>query len=155
FFALSDGKDAIEFGSAQDYKRVGDGDTGPNTGGMGTYAPAPAMTETLRRQVMDTIIRPTVNAMKAEGIPYKGVLFAGLMLTELGPKLLEYNARFGDPETQVLMRRLESDLVPVLLACARGGVGQADIRFRQQAAVCVVMAAKGYPGDYAKGTAIG
>jgi phosphoribosylamine--glycine ligase len=155
FFALSDGTHAIEFGSAQDHKRVGDGDTGPNTGGMGTYSPAPVMSAALRKQVMDTIILPTVNAMRAERMPYKGVLFAGLMLTREGPKLLEYNARFGDPETQVLMMRLESDLIPVLLACAKGGMEALDIRFTPKAAVCVVMAAKGYPGEYAKGTVIG
>jgi len=155
FFALTDGKDAIEFGSAQDHKRVGDGDTGPNTGGMGTYAPAPVMSETLRKQVMDTIIFPTVAAMAREGIPYKGVLFAGLMLTESGPKLLEYNARFGDPETQVLMMRLESDLVDVLMACAKGGLDKVQIRFKRQAAVCVVMAANGYPAEYKKGSVIG
>jgi phosphoribosylamine--glycine ligase len=155
FFALTDGKEAIEFGSAQDHKRVGDGDTGPNTGGMGTYAPAPVMTEALRKQVMETIIHPTVAAMAKEGMPYKGVLFAGLMLTKAGPKLLEYNARFGDPETQVLMMRLKSDLVPALMACAKGGLSKVDISFAPEAAVCVVMAASGYPGDVVKGTVIG
>jgi phosphoribosylamine--glycine ligase len=154
FFALTDGKAAIEFGSAQDHKRVGDGDTGPNTGGMGTYAPAPVMSEALRKTVMDTIIRPTVAAMAKEGMPYKGVLFAGLMITKTGPMLIEYNARFGDPETQVLMIRLESDLVPALMACAKGGLDKVDIHFKPQVAVCVVMAAKGYPGDYAKGSTI-
>jgi phosphoribosylamine---glycine ligase len=154
FFALCDGHDAIEFGSAQDYKRVGDGDTGPNTGGMGTYAPAPVMTEALRRQLMETIIRPTAAAMNAEGMPYKGVLFAGLMLTKTGPKLLEYNARFGDPETQSLMMRLESDLVPLLMACAKGGVKEGQVRFKREVALCVVMAAKGYPGEYPRGTVI-
>ena len=154
FFALCDGDKALEFGAAQDHKRAGDGDTGPNTGGMGTYSPAPAMTPGLRREVMQTIIDPTVDAMKAEGMPFKGVLFAGLMLTKAGPRLLEYNARFGDPETQVLMMRLESDLVPLLLGCARGKLDETDVRFKPQASVCVVMAAKGYPGDYAKGTRI-
>jgi phosphoribosylamine--glycine ligase len=155
FFALTDGHEAIEFGSAQDHKRVGDGDTGPNTGGMGTYAPAPVMTQALRREVMDTIIRPTVAAMAKEGAPYKGVLFAGLMLTKTGPKLLEYNARFGDPETQSLMMRLASDLVPALMACARGGLSKVDISFVPEVAVCVVMAASGYPGEVVKGTVIG
>jgi phosphoribosylamine--glycine ligase len=154
FFALTDGKEAIEFGSAQDHKRVGDGDTGPNTGGMGTYTPAPVMTESLRKQVMESIIHPTVAAMAKEGMPYKGVLFAGLMITKSGPKLLEYNARFGDPETQSLMMRLESDLVPALLAVAKGGLGKVSIAFKKQAALCVVMAAKGYPGAYEKGSII-
>jgi phosphoribosylamine--glycine ligase len=154
FFAFSDGNEAIEFGAAQDYKRVGEGDTGPNTGGMGTYSPAPIMTEALRKKVMDSIIHPTVAAMKAEGMPYKGVLFAGLMITKTGPKLIEYNARFGDPETQVLMMRLQSDLVPALLACVKGNLKKVDIRFVADAALCVIMAAKGYPGDYAKGTII-
>jgi phosphoribosylamine--glycine ligase len=155
FFALTDGTNAVEFGSAQDHKRVGEGDTGPNTGGMGTYTPAPVMSDQLRKQVMDTIIMPTVNAMAKEGMPYKGVLFAGLMLTKTGPKLLEYNARFGDPETQSLMMRLESDLVPALLAVAKGNLGTPDIRFKKQAALCVVMAANGYPGVYEKGSVIG
>lgn len=154
FFAVSDGKTAIEFGFAQDHKRVGDGDTGPNTGGMGTYSPAPVLTDSLKREVMQMIIHPTVAAMQAEGIPFKGVLFAGLMLTKTGPKLLEYNARFGDPETQVLMRRLESDLFPLLLACAEGTLSKQDIVFRKAAALCVVMAANGYPGAYRKGSVI-
>ena len=154
FFALSDGENAVEFGAAQDHKRVGDGDTGPNTGGMGTYSPAPAMSEALRRQVMETIILPTVRGMKEMGMPYKGVLFAGLMLTKDGPKLVEYNARFGDPETQVLMMRLTSDLVPPLLSCAKGKLDRSPITFDKRAAVCVVMAANGYPGEYVKNTEI-
>ncbi len=154
FFALTDGKDAIEFGSAQDHKRVGDGDTGPNTGGMGTYAPVAFMSVSLRKEIMETIIHPTVAAMAKEGHPYKGVLFAGLMITTSGPKLIEYNARFGDPETQSLMALLESDLLPALMATDAGGLDQVQITFRQGAAVCVVMAAKGYPGDYQKGTVI-
>ncbi len=154
FFALTDGTEAIEFGSAQDHKRVGDGDTGPNTGGMGTYAPAPIMSDALRKRVMDEIILPTVNAMATEKMPFKGVLFAGLMITKTGPKLIEYNVRFGDPETQSLMMRLESDLVPALLACARGGLKKVEIKFKKEAALCVVMAAKGYPGDYKKGSII-
>jgi len=154
FFALTDGKDVIEFGSAQDHKRVGDGDTGPNTGGMGAYTPAPVMTEAMRRQVMDTIIRPTVRAMAAEGMPFKGVLFAGIMITRSGPQLFEYNVRFGDPETQSLMLLLDSDLVPALLACAEGGLDKVKIQFKTGAALCVVMAAKGYPEDYIKGSYI-
>ncbi len=154
FFALTDGNTAIEFGSAQDHKRVGDGDTGPNTGGMGTYSPAPVMTDNMRKQVMNKIIHPTVRAMASEGMPYKGVLFAGLMITKYGPKLIEYNVRFGDPETQSLMMRLDSDLVPALLACVNGGLDKVEIRFKPQAALCVVMAAKGYPGNYKKGSII-
>lgn len=154
YFALSDGETAIEFGYAQDHKRAYDGDQGPNTGGMGTYAPTPVMTDTLRETVMQTIILPTVAAMKKEGCPFKGVLFAGLMLTKEGPKLLEYNARFGDPETQVLMARFCGDLYATLLACATGQLGNADISFSDEAAVCVVMAAKGYPGNYQKGSII-
>ncbi|MDE3060141.1 MAG: phosphoribosylamine--glycine ligase, partial [Pseudomonadota bacterium] len=122
FFALSDGETAVEFGYAQDHKRAYDGDQGPNTGGMGAYSPAPIMTPALRKTVMETIIYPTVAAMKKEGHPFKGVLFAGLMLTKSGPKLLEYNVRFGDPETQALMMRFKGDLYSVLLACANGKV---------------------------------
>ncbi len=154
FFALCDGQDAIEFGSAQDHKRAYDGDKGPNTGGMGTYSPAPIMTDAMRKRVMKEIIYPTVRAMAAEKMPYKGVLFAGLMMTASGPKLIEYNARFGDPETQSMMMRLDSDLVPALLACIKGGLEKVTIRFKPQAALCVVMAAKGYPGEYKKGSLI-
>lgn len=154
FFALSDGKDAIEFGSAQDHKRAYDDDKGPNTGGMGTYSPASIMTDVLRKRVMDEIIHPTVRAMAKEGMPYKGVVFAGLMITKSGPKLIEYNVRFGDPETQSLMARLDSDLIPALLACVKGGLDKVEIRFKPQAALCVVMAANGYPGDYKKGSVI-
>lgn len=154
YFALTDGKTAIEFGFAQDHKRVGDGDTGPNTGGMGTYSPAPVLTDSLRTQVMREIIEPTVRAMQAEGAPFQGVLFAGLMLTKDGPKLLEYNARFGDPETQVMMRRLDCDLLPLLEACARETLTPQAVPMKKEAAVCVVMAAKGYPGAYEKGTPI-
>lgn len=154
FFALTDGDMAIEFGSAQDHKRAYDGDNGPNTGGMGTYSPAPVMTDVLRRKVMEDIIHPTVEAMALEGIPYKGVLFAGLMITGSGPKLIEYNVRFGDPETQSLMMRLDCDLVPLLLACVNGGLDKVEIKFKPEAALCVVMAANGYPGDYEKGSII-
>ena len=154
FFALSDGKTAIQFGYAQDHKRAYDGDKGPNTGGMGTYAPPPVMSDALCNQVMKEIIEPTVSGMSKDGMPFKGVLFAGLMLTKNGPKLLEYNVRFGDPETQVLMARFDADLFPVLLACSKGGLDKVKISFRKEAAVCVVMAAKGYPGTYLKGTTI-
>ncbi len=155
YFALSDGQTAIEFGYAQDHKRVGDGDTGPNTGGMGAYSPPSVMTEALRAEVMKTIILPTVSAMQKEGAPFKGVLFAGLMLTKSGPRLLEYNVRFGDPETQSLMMRFNADLYQTLLACATGRLHEAKISFTKEAAVCVVMAANGYPGNYAKGSVIG
>jgi phosphoribosylamine--glycine ligase len=154
FFALTDGTAIIPFGSAQDHKRVGDGDTGPNTGGMGAYSPAPVLTPALQARVMAEIIEPTVRTMREEGHPYQGVLFAGLMLTADGPKLIEYNARFGDPECQVLMMRLESDLVPVMLACAKGGLAGVEVAFRDQTALTVVVAAKGYPGTPEKGGAI-
>jgi phosphoribosylamine--glycine ligase len=155
FFALSDGKTAIEFGYAQDHKRVGDGDTGPNTGGMGTYSPPPVFTDAHRAQVMNDIILPTVAAMRAEGCEFSGVLFAGLMLTKTGVKLLEYNVRFGDPETQSLMLRFNGDLFQTLKACADGKLQEADISFVADAACCVVMAARGYPGAYEKGSVIG
>jgi phosphoribosylamine--glycine ligase len=154
FFALVDGKRALAFGSAQDHKRAGDGDTGPNTGGMGAYSPAPIMTAEMNARVMDEIIQPTVRAMKAMGAPYKGVLFAGLMITKDGPQLIEYNVRFGDPECQVLMLRLMSDLVPALLAARDGQLKNFDLRWYPDAALTVVMAAKGYPGNYKKDTRI-
>ncbi len=154
FFALCDGETAIALASAQDHKRVSDGDKGPNTGGMGAYSPAPVMTPEMDARVMDEIILPTVRAMKAMGAPYKGVLFAGLMITEEGPQLIEYNVRFGDPETQVLMLRLMSDLVPALLASRDGQLKNFDLRWYPDAALTVVMAAKGYPGDYKKGSLI-
>ncbi|MEW6449378.1 MAG: phosphoribosylamine--glycine ligase [Pseudomonadota bacterium] len=154
FFALCDGENAIALASAQDHKRVGDGDTGPNTGGMGAYSPAPVMTDEITKRTMDEIILPTVRAMKAMGTPYKGVLFAGLMITKDGPKLIEYNARFGDPETQVLMLRLMSDFLPALIAARDGQLKNFDLRWYPDAALTVVMAAKGYPGDYKRGTTI-
>jgi phosphoribosylamine--glycine ligase len=154
FFALCDGETAIPLASAQDHKRVFDGDAGPNTGGMGAYSPAPVMTPDLSRRAMDEIVLPTVRAMKAMGAPYKGVLYAGLMITDAGPKLIEYNVRFGDPETQVLMLRLMSDLVPALLAACDGMLKNFDLRWYPDAALTVVMAAKGYPGGYAKGSPI-
>ena len=155
FFALTDGKDIVAFGSAQDHKRVGDGDTGPNTGGMGAYSPAKVLTAELEAQVMARIIRPTVDALAAAGTPYVGVLFAGLMLTGEGPKLIEYNARFGDPECQVLMMRFEGDLAALLLAAAQGRLAEAEPpAFADQTALTVVMAAKGYPGTPEKGGVI-
>jgi phosphoribosylamine--glycine ligase len=154
FFALVDGKHALALASAQDHKRVGDGDTGPNTGGMGAYSPARVFTPALQQQVMEQIILPTVNGMIAEGAPFKGVLFAGLMLTKDGPKLLEYNTRFGDPECQTLMLRLKSDLLPALMASRDGLLKDFDLRWKDEAALCVVMAAEGYPGEPRKGTVI-
>ena len=154
FFALCDGETAIALASAQDHKRVGDGDKGPNTGGMGAYSPAPVMTAEMNQRVMDEIIQPTVRALKAMGAPYKGVLFAGLMITAGGPQLIEYNVRFGDPECQVLMLRLMSDLLPALIAARDGQLKHFDLRWYPDAALTVVMAAKGYPGNYAKGSVI-
>ena len=154
FFALVDGQSALALASAQDHKRVGEGETGPNTGGMGAYSPAPVMTPEMEARVMDEIIGPTVAAMKAEGQPYKGVLYAGLMITESGPQLIEFNVRFGDPENQVLMPRLMSDLLPALLASADGVLANLDLRWHEAAAMTVVMAAQGYPGAYEKGSQI-
>ena len=145
-FALSDGKTAVLFGAAQDHKRAYDGDEGPNTGGMGTYSPPPVLTDALIDQAWRELIVPTVESMAAEGNPYVGVLYAGLMLTPTGPKLVEYNARFGDPECQTLMLRLDSDIVPILLACAKGELASAQPpKWREEAAICVVLAAEGYP----------
>ena len=155
FFALTDGKDVVAFGSAQDHKRVGDGDIGPNTGGMGAYSPAPVLTGALQAEVMDLIIKPTVAYMAAQAMPYSGVLFAGLMLTDEGPKLIEYNARFGDPECQVLMTRFTGDLAALMLAVATGKLAEADRpTFVSDTALTVVMAANGYPGTPEKGGTI-
>ncbi|CCG07967.1 Phosphoribosylamine--glycine ligase [Pararhodospirillum photometricum DSM 122] len=154
FFALCDGLRALPLVGAQDHKAVGDGDTGPNTGGMGAYSPAPVFTEALRDQVMNDIIAPTLRTLVELGFPYHGVLFAGLMITREGPKVLEYNVRFGDPECQVLLARLESDLLPVLLAAAQGELGEISLRWSTDAALVVVMAAEGYPGTPRTGTEI-
>jgi phosphoribosylamine--glycine ligase len=154
FFALVDGDYALPLATAQDHKRVFDGDQGPNTGGMGAYSPAPIMTEALTRQTMDEIVNPTVAAMKAMGCPFKGVLYAGLMIGSAGPKLIEYNTRVGDPECQVLMLRLKSDLVPALLAARDGMLSSFDLRWADDVALSVVMAANGYPGSHAKGSVI-
>ena len=154
FFALTDGTAILPFGTAQDHKRVGDGDTGPNTGGMGAYSPAPVLTAQLQQRAIDEIIRPTVETMRAEGMPYSGVLYAGLMLTAEGPQLIEYNCRFGDPECQVLMMRLQSDLVEIMVACAKGELAGVAGTFSDETALTVVMAAEGYPGTPAKGGAI-
>lgn len=154
FFAICDGTQAVMFASAQDHKRAFDGDEGPNTGGMGTYSPTPIMTEAMNARVMKEIIAPTMEGLKKDGIDYIGVLFAGLMLTKDGPKLIEYNARFGDPETQVMLARFTGDLAALLLSCAVGKLDATHLSFSTDAAICVVMAAKGYPGDYAKGSVI-
>jgi phosphoribosylamine--glycine ligase len=154
FFALCDGDTAIPLVSAQDHKRVFDGDQGPNTGGMGAYSPVPIMTAEMERRAMAEFVLPTVAAMKEMGMPFTGVLYLGLMITASGPKLIEYNVRFGDPECQVLMLRLMSDIVPALLAAAEGQLRNFDLRWFPDTALTVVMAAKGYPGNYAKGSAI-
>ncbi|WP_324740869.1 phosphoribosylamine--glycine ligase [Tsuneonella sp. CC-YZS046] len=152
FFALTDGATIVPFGSAQDHKRVGEGDTGPNTGGMGAYSPAPVLTPLLEGEVLERIIAPTVRTMADEGTPYSGVLYAGLMLTAQGPKLIEYNCRFGDPECQVLMMRLDCDLGELLLACAENRLSTCQPpRFSDDAALTVVMAAQGYPDTPKKG----
>ncbi len=153
-FFLCDGKTALPFGTAQDHKQVGDGDTGPNTGGMGAYSPAPVVDDTLQKEVLDTIITPSLDGMAAAGMPFRGVLFAGLMIDQSGPKLIEYNVRFGDPECQVLMMRLQSDLVPLLQACADGDVSKMQADWSPQFALTVVMAADGYPAGYEKGSQI-
>ncbi len=155
FFAICDGATAVAFGSAQDHKCVGEGDTGPNTGGMGAYSPAPVMDEVTSQRTMDEIINPTLVAMAAEGTPFQGVLFAGLMITATGPQLIEYNVRFGDPECQVLMMRLKDDIVTIMLAACSGTLDQVSVRWHDTAALSVVMAAEGYPGDVQKGSVIG
>lgn len=153
FFIISDGRHFIDFGSAQDHKRAYDNDEGPNTGGMGTYSPAPVVTDMVRKKVMDKIIRPTIDGLARDGIPYKGFLFAGLMIDKFGnPKLLEYNIRMGDPETQSILTRLESDLVEILFKAACGKLNEIkEIKFSTNYALCVVMAANGYPEKYEKG----
>lgn len=153
-FALCDGENALMLASAQDHKAVGDGDTGPNTGGMGAYSPAPVMTDALAARIEQEIVSPTVAAMKAEGTPFTGVLFAGLMITDDGPKLIEFNVRFGDPECQVLMMRLRSDLLSALVAAADRELKDFDLRWHDQTALTVVLAANGYPESYEKGTEI-
>jgi phosphoribosylamine---glycine ligase len=154
FFALVDGTTAIPLVAAQDHKRVGDGDVGPNTGGMGAYSPAPVIDAAMSERIMREIIDPTVRGMAAEDRTFKGVLFAGLMITEEGPSLIEYNVRFGDPECQVLVMRLMSDLLPALIASAEGQLAHFDLRWFDEPALTVVMAAKGYPGSYEKNTVI-
>jgi phosphoribosylamine--glycine ligase len=154
FFALCDGEHALALAAAQDHKRVGDGDTGPNTGGMGAYSPAPVVDAAMAERIMAEIVRPAVAGMKAEGRAFKGVLFAGVMIGPDGPRLIEFNVRFGDPECQALMPRLMSDLLPALIAAADGELANFHLRWREMASLAVVMAARGYPGAYAKFTPI-
>ena len=153
-FVLCDGKDILPLTTAQDHKRAFDGDTGPNTGGMGAYSPAPVMTREIYEETLERVIWPTVRGLAARGTPYQGVLYAGLMLTPDGPKLVEYNARFGDPETQVMMMRMESDLLELLHATATGTLAGHDVQWKDQYALTVIMATKGYPGSYGKGSEI-
>jgi len=153
-FVLTDGEHILPLAGAQDHKRVFDGDTGPNTGGMGAYSPPPVLTAEVAEKAIERIVRPTIEAMKARGTPYMGVLYAGLMIKDEEPKLIEYNCRFGDPECQVLMMRLKSDLAAALIATRDGQLKHLDLRWSDEAALTVVMAAKGYPGDYAKGPEI-
>ena len=153
-FVLCDGSEALPFGGAQDHKRAHDGDTGPNTGGMGAYSPAPVLTPEVEAQAMDHIVRPVLAEMARRGMPYRGVLYAGLMIEDGQPRLVEFNARFGDPEAQVLMLRLEGDLLPLLRAAAGGTLRGETVRWRDETVLCVVLAARGYPGAYARGEAI-
>ncbi|HAK37161.1 MAG: phosphoribosylamine--glycine ligase [Nitrospinaceae bacterium] len=152
--AFTDGKTVLSLDSAQDHKAAFEGDTGPNTGGMGAYSPAPVFTDDLKGQVMNEIMNPTVRAMAKEGRQYRGILYAGLMLTESGPKVLEFNARFGDPETQPILMRIDNDIVPVFEACIDGTLAKCSLQWKPEPTVCVVMAAKGYPGVYEKGKEI-
>jgi phosphoribosylamine---glycine ligase len=154
FFVLSDGVNVLPLATAQDHKRVGDGDTGVNTGGMGAYSPAPCMTPALCEEALEKIVKPTVKALADMGHPYRGVLYAGLILTRDGPKLIEYNARFGDPETQVILPRLRDDLLTLLLAAAEGQLDKVSARWHEDSALTVVLAAKGYPGEFRKGERI-
>ncbi|WP_146587590.1 phosphoribosylamine--glycine ligase [Puniceibacterium confluentis] len=154
FFVLCDGTDALPIGTAQDHKRVGAGDTGPNTGGMGAYSPAPVLTDALAEQAMAEIVRPTIAEMARRGTPYQGVLYVGLMISDHGPRLVEYNARFGDPECQVLMMRLGAQALDLIHACAEQRLGEMQVNWADDHAMTVVMAARGYPGDYAKGDVI-
>ncbi|MZR29249.1 phosphoribosylamine--glycine ligase [Sneathiella litorea] len=154
FFVLTDGEHILPLATAQDHKPVGDGDTGPNTGGMGAYSPAPVMTQAMIDTTIKKIIKPTVKAMKDRGIPFTGVLYAGLMITTDGPKLIEYNVRFGDPECQVLCARIDSDLLPALIATSNKGLADLTLQWRDETALVVVMAADGYPGSYEKNTLI-
>lgn len=154
FIAVTDGRCVVPLAPSQDHKAIYDGDEGPNTGGMGAYSPAPVVTAELEREIMERIMVPAVRAMEEEGRPYSGVLYAGLMMTDEGPMLLEFNCRFGDPEAQPLMARLEDDLAELLMACAEGGLEERTLSWSEKTAVCVVMASEGYPGEYEKGKPI-
>ncbi len=154
FFAFTDGKNILPLASSQDHKRVDDGDQGPNTGGMGAYSPAPVVTADLHDEIVDSIVKPTIAGMAADGCPYSGILYVGLMIKDGKPRVVEFNARFGDPEAQPLLMRMKSDIVPVLQACARGELQQEAIEWHDKAAVCVVMASGGYPGSFKKGLPI-
>jgi phosphoribosylamine---glycine ligase len=154
FMAFSDGENVVPMASSQDHKRIFDHDKGPNTGGMGAYSPAPVVTPELADRIMREVMLPAVRGMKQEGKPYKGVLYAGMMITKDGPKVLEFNVRFGDPEAQPILMRLDSDLVDIMVACADGTLSPELVRWKDRASVCVVAAAKGYPGSYEKGTPI-
>ena len=154
FFAFTDGKNILPLASSQDHKRVFDGDQGPNTGGMGAYSPAPVITPALHDEIVETIVKPTIAGMAKDGHPYVGILYVGLMIKNSRPRVVEYNARFGDPEAQPLLMRMKSDIVPLLHACARGQLTQKSIEWHNKAAVCVVMASGGYPGDFTTGLPI-
>jgi len=154
FFAFLDGSSVLPLATAQDYKRVGDGDKGPNTGGMGACSPAMGLPENIEQEMMKTVILPTVEGMKKIGSPYKGILYAGMMLTENGPKLIEYNVRFGDPECQALLIRMNNDLLPILIATREGKLADVELSWNQDSSICVVLAAEGYPGTPKKGSII-
>ena len=154
YIAFTDGKTILPMASSQDHKPIFDGDEGPNTGGMGAYSPAPVVTDKVHEKILEKILRPLIQGMGKEGRPYKGVLYAGLMIHDSQPKVLEFNARFGDPETQPVLMRMKGDIVPILEACIKGNLSQYQIEWDNRASVCVVMASKGYPGDYEKGKAI-
>jgi phosphoribosylamine--glycine ligase len=154
FFAFTDGKNILPLASSQDHKRVNDNDEGPNTGGMGAYSPAPVVTAELHDEIVETIVKPTIAGMAADGCPYSGILYVGLMIKDGKPRVVEYNARFGDPEAQPLLMRMKSDIVPVLQACARGELQQDAIEWHDKSAVCVVMASGGYPAAYETGLPI-
>lgn len=151
FFAFTDGKNILPLASSQDHKRVYDNDEGPNTGGMGAYSPAPVVTAALHDEIVETIVRPTIAGMAQDGCPYSGILYVGLMIKDGEPRVVEYNARFGDPEAQPLLMRMKEDIVPILQACARGELNQESLEWHDKAAVCVVMASGGYPAGFAKG----
>jgi phosphoribosylamine--glycine ligase len=154
YIAFTDGKVILPMASSQDHKAIFDGDEGPNTGGMGAYSPAPVVTDQVHERILEKVLRPLIQGMGEGGRPYKGVLYAGLMIHDGHPKVLEFNARFGDPETQPALMRMKGDIVPILMACIKGNLSQYQIVWDNRASVCVVMASKGYPGDYERGKAI-